>query len=61
MWEINCLNRFNEGSLSWIVPYEAGDLKYAYVERTLCLFDYEFKIRSQVTKTYNFPSSSIFK
>ncbi len=60
MWEINCLNRFNEGSLSWIVPYEAGDLKYAYVERTLCLFDYEFKIRSQVTKTYNIPSFSIF-
>ncbi len=33
--------------MNWLVPYEAADIKYAFVERTLCLFDYDFRVRTQ--------------
>ncbi len=33
--------------MNWLVPYVAGDIKYAFVERTLCLFDYDFRVRDQ--------------
>jgi len=42
---------YNDGSMSWLVPYKSEEgYRYAFVERTLCLFDYEFEVHSQTVE-----------